>query len=305
MNINTKYKFNMKGWFNDSWRHMLAAKGVKTKHMVFKGIKTKSILMHKHCREDIAKDYAKRLKGSKYTKQLGGVDADAVELALRKYMALKEKNYDDMAVEMFSKSWRELSAEQKQDVTHALRKYMALKPEEIEKMKKARNLLGSISAEEFKELEFSDRDDVSKADIEKALAEIRQEEKSRDIKAFAGEEPEATDVPGVVEFKKKEVPFISVEKAEIAQAQKMREEGTAFKGEGDLTSSNVRKIIRDANFKLNPYAQTYVDALEDSEAMYGTRGVSDQIAYILSNLRASGPEQQAAKKKLQKLSQEG
>jgi hypothetical protein len=30
MNINTKYKFNMKGWFNESWRHMLAAKGIKS-----------------------------------------------------------------------------------------------------------------------------------------------------------------------------------------------------------------------------------------------------------------------------------
>lgn len=32
MNTNTKYKFNMKGWFNESWRHILAAKGVKTKY---------------------------------------------------------------------------------------------------------------------------------------------------------------------------------------------------------------------------------------------------------------------------------
>jgi hypothetical protein len=31
MNINSKYKFNTKGWFKDSWRHMLAAKGIKTK----------------------------------------------------------------------------------------------------------------------------------------------------------------------------------------------------------------------------------------------------------------------------------
>jgi hypothetical protein len=35
MNINSKYKFNMKGWFNESWRHMLAAKGIKTKPVRF------------------------------------------------------------------------------------------------------------------------------------------------------------------------------------------------------------------------------------------------------------------------------
>lgn len=32
MNTNNKYKFNMKGWFKDSWRHTLAARGIKTKY---------------------------------------------------------------------------------------------------------------------------------------------------------------------------------------------------------------------------------------------------------------------------------
>lgn len=36
MNINTKYKFNMKGWWQDSYRHMLASKGIKTKRFVVK-----------------------------------------------------------------------------------------------------------------------------------------------------------------------------------------------------------------------------------------------------------------------------
>lgn len=31
MNLNTKYKFDLKGWFNESWRHMLASKGIKSK----------------------------------------------------------------------------------------------------------------------------------------------------------------------------------------------------------------------------------------------------------------------------------
>jgi len=30
--MTSKYKFNMKGWFKDSWRHMLAARGIKTKY---------------------------------------------------------------------------------------------------------------------------------------------------------------------------------------------------------------------------------------------------------------------------------
>ena len=32
MNINTKYKFSMKGWFGNSWKHSLAAKGIQTKY---------------------------------------------------------------------------------------------------------------------------------------------------------------------------------------------------------------------------------------------------------------------------------
>lgn len=31
MNTNTKYKFSMKGWFGESWRHMLSSKGIKSR----------------------------------------------------------------------------------------------------------------------------------------------------------------------------------------------------------------------------------------------------------------------------------
>lgn len=36
MNFNSKYKFDMRGWWSDSYRHMLASKGVKTKYFAKK-----------------------------------------------------------------------------------------------------------------------------------------------------------------------------------------------------------------------------------------------------------------------------
>jgi hypothetical protein len=68
-----------------------------------------------------------------------------------------------------------------------------------------------------------------------------------------------------------------------------------------LTANMVLRIIRDAEFKLDGYAETYVNALPRAEAEYGERGVRVQILYILSNMRASGPKQKEAKKQLQKL----
>ena len=68
-----------------------------------------------------------------------------------------------------------------------------------------------------------------------------------------------------------------------------------------VTSSEVRKIVSDARFDVNPYARTYIDALSDSEAMYGEHGVEVQAAYIATNLRAKTPEQKEAKKLLQRI----
>ena len=68
-----------------------------------------------------------------------------------------------------------------------------------------------------------------------------------------------------------------------------------------VTSSEVRRIVSDARFDINPYARTYIDALSDSEAMYGEHGVEVQAAYIATNLRANTPEQKEAKKLLQRI----
>jgi hypothetical protein len=68
-----------------------------------------------------------------------------------------------------------------------------------------------------------------------------------------------------------------------------------------VTASEVRSIIADARFDVDPYARTYIDALDDSEAMYGEHGVEVQAAYIATNLRAKTPEQKEAKKLLQRI----
>ena len=68
-----------------------------------------------------------------------------------------------------------------------------------------------------------------------------------------------------------------------------------------VTASEVRAIVSDARFDINPYARTYIDALSDSEGMYGEHGVEVQAAYIATNLRAKTPEQKEAKKLLQRI----
>ncbi len=69
-----------------------------------------------------------------------------------------------------------------------------------------------------------------------------------------------------------------------------------------VTADAVLLIIKRAGFKLNEYAAAYAGALHRAEAEYGEEGVRTQILYILSNLRAYGTEQQAAKKRLVELS---
>lgn len=100
-------------------------------------------------------------------------------------------------------------------------------------------------------------------------------------------------------------PSMSIEAAEQAHAQRLRETGQAKSGSGEATASNVRNIINKAGFKIGPYAAPYINALGDAEAMEGERGVRSQVAYILSNLRASGPEQKEAKKQLMKIMKGG
>jgi hypothetical protein len=68
-----------------------------------------------------------------------------------------------------------------------------------------------------------------------------------------------------------------------------------------ITARQVHQIITDAGFTLNPYAATYVGALQRAEDEYGEEGVKVQILYICNNLRAKGEAQKEVKKKLMKM----
>ena len=69
-----------------------------------------------------------------------------------------------------------------------------------------------------------------------------------------------------------------------------------------VSATQVRDIILEAGFKLNPYANSYVEALSRAEAVYGEEGVRTQILYILGNIRARGQKQKEAKHRLKNLS---
>ena len=65
-----------------------------------------------------------------------------------------------------------------------------------------------------------------------------------------------------------------------------------------ITAQSVHELIRSGGFKLNPYAQAYTDALQQSEDEYGDEGVRCQCLYIASNIRPRGDIQKAVKYKL-------
>ncbi len=64
------------------------------------------------------------------------------------------------------------------------------------------------------------------------------------------------------------------------------------------TPDMVRRIIKDAGFEINQYAEAYIKALDSSEAVYGCDGVQSQAAYIYGNLTAKTDEQKHAKQQL-------
>lgn len=67
-----------------------------------------------------------------------------------------------------------------------------------------------------------------------------------------------------------------------------------------MKAQEVENKIRLAGFKANSYAQAYINALYESEALYGEKGVKTQILYIFSNLKASGDTQKQVKAELLK-----
>lgn len=61
---------------------------------------------------------------------------------------------------------------------------------------------------------------------------------------------------------------------------------------------DVRERMKDGNFKLNGYAQSYYNNLDDAFKMGGIYGVKVQIVYIFTNIRAKKGIQQTIKKEL-------
>jgi len=136
----------------------------------------------------------------------------------------------------------------------------------------------------------------------KDIDQLYDDLKTQRVMEEAGRASRATGKPievdgGVVSVG----PFISTEIAEKAEAKRLREIGGAAISE--ITPASIRKIIRDAGFKHNPYAETYISGLDEAEAMYGTDGVKTQILYIISNLKAMTPEQKEAKKLLKQMAE--
>ncbi len=61
---------------------------------------------------------------------------------------------------------------------------------------------------------------------------------------------------------------------------------------------DVRERMKEGNFKLNPYAEAYYGALDESYRLYGEHGLKTQIVYLFSNIRAKKGIQQTIKKEL-------
>ena len=64
---------------------------------------------------------------------------------------------------------------------------------------------------------------------------------------------------------------------------------------------DIEDIIREGKFKLNPAAQSYYEALQESEEYYGEPGVKTQALYLANNLQPVNDEQEKLVRKLQKL----
>ena len=65
-----------------------------------------------------------------------------------------------------------------------------------------------------------------------------------------------------------------------------------------MNVSEIRIKIEDAEFKINAYAKTYIQGLDEANAFYGAKGVKAQCVYIATNLRAKGDVQKKVKKEL-------
>lgn len=75
-------------------------------------------------------------------------------------------------------------------------------------------------------------------------------------------------------------------------------------------ATQIQEIILNADFKMNPYAQTYFNAYPDAEDtahLYGAtveKALKVQTIYFFSNQRAQTPTQKDVKKRLLKWAKE-
>lgn len=65
-----------------------------------------------------------------------------------------------------------------------------------------------------------------------------------------------------------------------------------------MLPNDVRERMKEGNFKLNGYAQSYYNNLDEAYKMGGEYGVKVQIVYIMTNIRAKKGIQQTIKKEL-------
>ena len=77
-----------------------------------------------------------------------------------------------------------------------------------------------------------------------------------------------------------------VKRLDQLDAIKRKKEGNQFSLRDD-----IRKLVASGEFKVDPYAQAYIDALDEAETLGGDQAVRTQALYIASNL-VSGNEKQ-------------
>lgn len=123
MNINTKYKFNMKGWFNDSWRHMLASKGISTKHMAYKKLSSNRLSPgYRHALEKVKPEayamgrqqYVEEVKAKKEEKLKKELEAIESRRLFKAETDVERKQALSRMV--YGKSYNELSKPEKDDI---------------------------------------------------------------------------------------------------------------------------------------------------------------------------------------------
>lgn len=65
----------------------------------------------------------------------------------------------------------------------------------------------------------------------------------------------------------------------------------------------TRAVIDDSDAELNAQAEAYLDALDEADAQYGSRGVDTQINYIVSNIDVTDEASRTLKRQLEAIAE--